>query len=193
MGRPTRSPAFAVLTLLIVAGCAGRRAPEPAPVAAAPPIHCPDGASVRRGPAPAGWWCVAYDAIGRSMTHGTRWEVHEDGAPAQRLAALSGERHGAQWSWREDGTLYARGAWIHGLRQGWWMELSPDRRIRSEGPMVDGRREGLWVKTDLESGTVVVGPYVQGRRNGTFHDLVDGRVVRERLFRDDRLLHVRAH
>lgn len=187
MGRPW----MALLVAGLLASC-GRKPADTGPVAQAPPIACPTDAEPRFGPEPAGWWCMAYDEIGRAVAHGTRWERHPSGTPAQRYAAKQGVEHGMQWRWREDGTTYERGQWRDGRREGWWVLLSTDRATRSEGPMVAGRRSGMWTEIDLATGHRVVGPYVEGRRDGLFHDMEEDRVVRERLYRQDRLLHVRA-
>lgn len=184
----------AVLVLAgLLAACA-RPTPVEAVADSRPPaLSCPDDASLRHGPFPHGWWCARRDDAGRLQGHGPFWMVHPDGSPAAHGTYDLGARAGPWWSWTPEGPLASEGAYTADLATGWWVERDAAGRRVAEGPMHDGRRHGTWVEVVLETGGALIGPWSDGRRDGLFVELdADGVPRRERQYRQDRLLHVRA-
>ncbi|TNE83937.1 MAG: toxin-antitoxin system YwqK family antitoxin [Deltaproteobacteria bacterium] len=113
--------------------------------------------------------------------------------PSGEIAARGDYRYDKQigeWTvWYRDGSLKRKEAWLNGIAEGTWAEFHPGGVRRAQGPMIEGQREGLWTFFDEEGNRYLEGHYSNGHEDGVWREyLPDGTPVRERLYRDGRLL-----
>jgi hypothetical protein len=186
----------ALLALGLLVGCKKAQVANVAEAPAAAPatlLGCPGDAREFGAMPPAGQelWCGVTTPTGGVIRHGPTRTWYRDGRPSTIGAYADNREVGHWWYWHDDGTLVKEGDFIDGAESGQWVIYEADGSIQTEGPMRDGRRNGVWTVYD-PSGSKQQGPYVAGAQDGLWVEFnAQGVPVRERIYREGRLVRLR--
>lgn len=182
-----------VVLVLLLGGCAKR---SDAVVDAGPPkghpdLQCPAGTAPEGYGPPVGKsaWCVLALPDGRRVKEGPSMEWHDTGTRAV-TGSWSNDRMSGEWvRYYPTGTPESRGAYLNGKKDGVWTTFAATGEKTAEGPFVDGVEHGNWTFWSTDTLTRTEGAYVLGNRDGRWLDYSpEGKPVRERIYRDGRLV-----
>ncbi|MEN0063426.1 MAG: hypothetical protein AAGA48_14840 [Myxococcota bacterium] len=160
-----------------------------------PDLQCPAG-TVAAGLAPPQGheaWCEKPVQVGPVLRVGPSLTWHTNGEKASQGSWEAGLRTGPWLFWHPNAQLSEQGAYSADEKQGIWTTYDSSGRRTAEGSFVAGSRDGDWIFWDPSAQTRTEGRYELGEREGKWVEFdPEGRPVRERDFRDDRMLNVRS-
>ncbi len=179
--------------LACIAGC-GPKASNPVIATGAsvhPDLQCPPGTLPAGTPPPQGRevWCELRPVGGAPVRQGPSIAWHENGKRAAQGPYLAGKRHGRWTFWHPNGVPAKQGSFAQGLEEGVWTAYHPHGDRASEGEYVGGEEHGPWLYWDVQEPARIEGTWALGKRTGRWLDIgPDGRPVRERVYRNGRLV-----
>lgn len=187
-----KSTTLAVLTTLLLGGCAkGRARNDLAVLPVHPDLQCPPGSMGVGTPPPEGTevWCEVRLTNGTLVREGPSIQWYANGRKRSEGAYVVDQRHGPWLYWFPTGGPEAQGTYASGVKEGTWTTYAAGGSRASEGQFVGGREHGIWTFWDESGERRTEGEFVLGARTGRWLDHgPDGTAVRERIYREGRLV-----
>lgn len=178
----------------LVVGCTPKTAPHPAagPTPGSPELHCPPGTQPNGFDPPDGIevWCSLTRGDGKIVREGPSIAWHPSGVAKSSEGAWSDDVMTGEWStFYPTGTVEQRGTYTNGRKDGMWTSFAVTGEKTAEGEFVGGLEQGQWTFWNIDTLTRAEGVYVLGKRDGVWLDYSpEGKALRERIYRDGRLI-----
>ena len=172
-------------------GEAGGGAPYPV---GHPDLKCPAGTQPAGYAPPHGWevWCEKLLPNGQKLREGPSIGWHPNEQKRSEGSYADGKQHGPWLYWYPTGTPESQGGFALGVKEGVWTTYAAGGETTSEGQFVGGQEHGPWVFWNTDAATRTEGSFVLGARDGVWLDYgPDDRPVRERTYRDGRMVTMR--
>ncbi|HHO54404.1 MAG TPA: hypothetical protein ENK18_26915 [Deltaproteobacteria bacterium] len=188
-----KSTVFTVLTTLLLAGCgaSSRARNDLATLPVHPDLQCPPGTLGAGTPPPKGTevWCEMRLATGALVREGPSIQWHPNGRKRAEGSYVADQRHGPWLFWYPTGNPEAQGSYTSGVKEGAWTTYDASGSRTSEGLFIGGQEHGMWTFWDDAGARRTEGEFVLGARTGRWLDHgPDGIAVRERIYREGRLV-----
>lgn len=178
----------------LLAACAHTTGPQPAvgPTVGSPELQCPPGTQPNGYDPPDGLevWCTLMRADGKIVREGPSITWHPSGVAKASEGSFSADTKNGVWTtFYPTGTPESRGEYVMGKKEGLWTTFAVTGEKTAEGPFVGGVEQGPWTFWNTDTLTRAEGVYVLGGRDGVWIDYSpEGKAVRERIYREGRLI-----
>lgn len=185
-----------VTAFFVLAGCPPKpgAATGPELPVGHPDLKCPAGTAAAGYAPPNGWevWCEKFLADGTEVREGPSISWHPNEQRKAEGSWADGKQHGPWLYWFPTGTPESQGSFAMGNKEGVWTTFQSNGERASEGQFVSGAEHGPWVYWNTDALTRTEGSYVLGNRDGIWRDYgPDDKPVRERVYRDGRMITMR--